>query len=129
MAIVLEYDTTEWINSPEVIVASYSYEEMKSVVYIPQKYCSVEKQCVRFAESLLNRRFYADARNIKSEIKEPCLNCGVLLKEGLGHIAIITKIESASFEVIEQNRISCGQISTRSIEFNDSIIRGYVKPF
>ena len=91
--------------------------------------CPLEKQCVRFVEKKMGKELNRNARDIYPNTKEPCINCGVLLYSSnwFGHIAYITKIESASFEIIEQNYISCGVISTRSIPFDSWKIRGFLK--
>ena len=111
------------------MMAVYDDVNVSTVSATARWSCPLDKQCVRFAEKKMNRVFDTDARNIKSNKKDPCINCGVLLRSSnpYGHIAVIIKVESSSFEVIEQNQLGCGIISTRSIEVGDSLIRGFVE--
>ncbi len=119
-------------NEPKVNIGKPDYSEVnteENVPFIPQWRCPLDKQCVRFVEKKLGRELNRDAYLIYPNTYKPCLNCGVLLYSSnpFGHIAFIQKIESESFDVIEQNWESCGTISTRSIEINSWKIRGYIK--
>lgn len=109
-----------------------NYDDVNSeenIPFIPQYRCPLDKQCVRFVEKKMGREINLHAYQIRPNTKEPVVGNGVLLYSSnpFGHVAYITKIESASFEIIEQNFISCGVISTRSIPFNSWKIRGFLK--
>lgn len=84
-----------------------------------------DNQCVRFTEKLMGMEFNTDAYKIKPNTKEPCVGCAILLPN---HIAYVISIATPSLEIIEQNHIDCGIINTRSIDFEEVNIRGYVKP-
>ncbi len=93
------------------------------------KSCRVENQCVSFVEKMMGREFGADAKYIPVNEDQPCEGCGVVFWGGeYGHIAYILEVESPSMLLVEQNRIGCGIISTRSIQFEElNNLKGFVK--
>ena len=84
--------------------------------------CPISEQCVAFVKEM-GIDVSENAWDIKPNLENPEVGVGILLYR---HIAIITKIESASYEIVEQNFTGCGIIGTRSIQFDDSQIRGFV---
>ena len=103
-------------------------KEYGLVTYKP-KDCSVENQCVSFVEQMMGREFNANAKDIPVNENQPCEGCGIVFWGGrYGHIAYILEVESPSMLLVEQNRLGCGLVSTRSVSFEElNNVKGFVK--
>lgn len=91
--------------------------------------CPVKYQCVSFVEQMMGREFNANAKDIPVNENQPCEGCGIVFWGGrYGHIAYILEVESPSMLLVEQNRLGCGLVSTRSVSFEElNNVKGFVK--
>jgi len=103
--------------------------ENPAVSNLPQGQCPLSEQCVNFAEELLEHKLYGHAYQIRpTHYKNPKTGDGILFySQPWGHIGIIWEITSDAYVVIEKNVEGCGVVSTRSIQFDDWRIKGFVE--
>ena len=91
--------------------------------------CPISEQCIYFAEEMSGVELTGHAYQIRANTTEPEIGNVILLwsRNPYGHVAVIEKITSASYNIIEKNVEGCGVVSTRSIPFGSSLIRGFVR--
>lgn len=90
--------------------------------------CPIELQCVSYVKEKGVALPNGDAKDIQPNSDVPIVGGGVLLYGGRwGHIAYIEEVFESSILVSESNILGCGIVSTRSIQLDDTIIRGFIK--
>lgn len=113
--------------SQNFIVSTGSPITPKTIVLTPSvfTYCS----CVEYAKAMIGYvGSLGNARDIKPNTDYPFVGGLVLLNEGQGHVAVITKISGTQLYISEANYSRC-QKTTRVIDTSYVGIRGYwVKP-
>ena len=89
-------------------------------------------QCVNYAKALTGLNYFGDAIDWASYINssEPELKSVVVFDETVnpfGHLATVVEINQDSFIVTERNYQDLWIVSTRSVNFDEPSILGFVK--
>lgn len=104
-----------------------SYVQEKYVPFIQESFdpCS----CISFAKWYLGvaqKETWGDAKEILPTSQTPSEMGLYLTSEGAGHVGVILRVSSVSFEALEANYRPCS-VSRRTIRLDNPAIRGFIR--
>lgn len=104
------------------LLKEWEVSKIKKKVPTGGNFCS----CVLFAKAMTGYNIpVGNARNWPKNSKVPVVGGVVITNESkAGHVAVITKVNPDSIEVVEANYVRCRK-GTRQISLNSPVILGY----
>lgn len=114
-------DTTKEIEQP----VNFPYVQETHIPFIQETYdpCS----CVSFAKWYLGipqKETWGNAKEIIPTSKTPQPLGLFITSEGLGHVGVVLRVSSASFDVVEANFKPCS-VSYRTLPLNYPYLKGF----